>query len=130
MRETVSERAWVQAMLDVEAAIARAEASVGLIPGGAAAEIVAHCRVAEFDVGQIGRDAVESANPVVPLVKALREKVGGEAANHVHRGATSQDVLDTAMMLVASRAIAVMLDDLGRAAAAAASLAERYRSVV
>ena len=130
MRETVSERAWVQAMLDVEAAIARAEASVGLIPDGAAAEIVAHCRVAEFDVGQIGRDAVESANPVVPLVKALREKVGGEAANHVHRGATSQDVLDTAMMLVASRAIAVMLDDLGGAAAAAASLAERYRSVV
>src|SRR6184192_2231194 len=89
MRETVSERAWVQAMLDVEAAIARAEASVGLVPDGAAAEIVAHCRVAEFDVGQIGRDAVESANPVVPLVKALREKVGRVATNIIAGSTTT-----------------------------------------
>ena len=128
MRAVVSDAAWVQAMLDVEAALARVQARLGIIPDRAAQEIVPHCQAGEFDVAQIGRDASDSANPVIPLVKALRERVGPDAAPFVHRGVTSQDILDTAMMLIARRGIDVLVDDLRRAASCAAMLAERHRA--
>ncbi len=130
MLATVSDRAWVQAMLDVEAALARAEARIGLIPSKAAEGIAAQCRVDEFDVAQLGRAAVRSANPVIPLVNALRAAVPNEAAPYVHHGATSQDILDTAMMLIARRALDLVLTDLDRAAAAAATLADRHRATI
>src|SRR5437870_6551192 len=127
MLATVSDRAWVQAMLDVEAALARAESRLGLIPTAAADGIASQCRVDEFDVAQLGRAAVRSANPVIPLVNALRAAVSKDAAPFVHHGATSQDVLDTAMMLIARRGLDLVLADLERAAAAAATLADRHR---
>ncbi len=130
MLATVSDRAWVQAMLDVEAALARAEARIGLIPSKAAEGIAAQCRVDEFDVAQLGRAAVRSANPVIPLVNALRAAVPHDAAAYVHHGATSQDILDTAMMLIARRGLDLVLADMDRAAAAAATLADRHRSTV
>src|SRR2546425_7677813 len=130
MQATVSDRAWVQAMLDVEAALARAESRIGLIPSMAAEGIAAQCRVDEFDVAQLGRAAVRSANPVIPLVNALRAAVPNEAAPYVHHGATSQDILDTAMMLIARRALDLVFTDLDRAAAAAATLADQHRATV
>jgi len=130
MLATVSDRAWVQAMLDVEAALARAEARIGLIPSKAAEGIAAQSRVDEFDVAQLGRAAVRSANPVIPLVNALRAAVPHDAAAYVHHGATSQDILDTAMMLIARRGLDLVLADMDRAAAAAATLADRHRSTV
>lgn len=130
MLVTVSDRAWVQAMLDVEAALARAESRTGLIPAAAADGIASHCRVDEFDVAQLGRAAVRSANPVIPLVNALRAAVSQDAAPYVHRGATSQDVLDTAMMLIARRGLDIVLADLEKAAASAAALADRHRMTV
>src|SRR3989441_3478979 len=130
MRAAVSARAWVQAMLDVEAALARAESRIGLIPPAAADGIAGHCRVDEFDVAQLGRAAIRSANPVIPLVNALRAAVPYDAAPYVHHGATSQDVLDTAMMLIARRGLELVLADLERAAAAAATLADRHRATV
>src|SRR5438445_10460280 len=130
MLATVSDRAWVQAMLDVEAALARAEARIGLIPAAAADGIAGHCRVDAFDVAQLGRAAVRSANPVIPLVNALRAAVPRDAAPYVHHGATSQDILDTAMMLIARRALDIVLTDLDRAAAAAATLADRHRATI
>ena len=130
MLATVSDRAWVQAMLDVEAALARAEARIGLIPPTAADGIAGHCLVDEFDVAQLGRAAIRSANPVIPLVNALRAAVPYDAAPYVHHGATSQDVLDTAMMLIARRGLELVLEDLERAAAAAATLADRHRATV
>ena len=130
MLATVSDRAWVQAMLDVEAALARAEARIGLIPAAAADGIVGHCRVDEFDVVQLGRAAVRNANPVIPLVNALRAAVPKEATAFVHHGATSQDILDTAMMLIARRSLDLILADLERAAAAAATLADRHRATM
>jgi len=130
MLATVSDRAWVQAMLDVEAALARAESRLGLIPTTAADGIASHCRVDEFDVAQLGRAAVRSANPVVPLVNALRGAVEHDAAPYVHHGATSQDILDTAMMLIARRGLDLILADLDQAAAAAATLADRHRETV
>jgi 3-carboxy-cis,cis-muconate cycloisomerase len=130
MMATTSDRAWVQAMLDVEAALARAESRIGLIPATAADGIASHCRVDEFDVAQLGRAAVRTASPVIPLINALRAAVPQEAAPYVHRGATSQDILDTAMMLIARRGLDLVLTDLDKAAAAAATLADRHRATV
>jgi 3-carboxy-cis,cis-muconate cycloisomerase len=123
----VSDGAWLQAMLDVEAALARACAAESLIPGLAAEEIAAACRAEAFDLAQLGRDAADSATPVVALVKALRAAVSEAARGHVHLGATSQDITDTALMLVARRALVPLLEDAGAAADAAAGLAEHHR---
>ncbi len=130
MLVTVSDRAWVQAMLDVEAALARAESRIGLIPATAADGIASRCRVDEFDVVQLGKAAVRSANPVIPLVNALRAAVPQDSAPYVHRGATTQDILDTAMMLIARRGLDIILADLEQAAASAATLADRHRATV
>ena len=128
--DVLSDAAWVQAMLDVEAALARVESRLGIIPIPAAEAIVAHCVVEEVDIAELGGKAVDAANPVVPLVMGLRARVPKEAAPFVHHGATSQDILDTAMMLVVRRALHFILQDLTRAAAAAAGLADRHRSTV
>jgi 3-carboxy-cis,cis-muconate cycloisomerase len=127
VREEVADRAWLTAMLDVEAALARAQARAGLIPTEDAEAIAAACRPDAFDLAAIGRDAAQSGTPVVPLVRALTEAVGGAAAAHVHAGATSQDVMDTAAMLVARRALEPLLEDLAGAADAAAGLAAAHR---
>jgi len=125
LREAVGDGAWLQAMLDAEAALARAAAP------REAAEAIARCCAAErFDAGALGEAARAAGNPVVPLVRALREAVGGEAARHVHRGATSQDILDTAAMLVARRALELVLGDLDGAAAACARLAGEHRATL
>ncbi|HEU0101402.1 MAG TPA: 3-carboxy-cis,cis-muconate cycloisomerase [Mycobacteriales bacterium] len=121
----VDDAAWLRALLDVEAALARAGAVAGLVPAEAAAAITAAC-AGTYDVAALGRDAAGSGNPVVPLVRAV-EAAAGPAGAFVHRGATSQDVLDTAMVLVARRALAVLLADLTAAADAAAGLALRHR---
>jgi 3-carboxy-cis,cis-muconate cycloisomerase len=117
-------------MLDAEAALARASARAGLISDEDAAAIGAACDAARFDPGAIGSEASRTGNPVVPLVKALTDAVEGPAAGHVHRGATSQDILDTAAMLVARRALEPLLEDLEAAADAAARLAGEHRETV
>ena len=119
----VSDEAWLQAMLDVEAALARACA-----PAREAAQIAAACRAEFFDLGALAVGTAENASPVVPLVNALRDAVGPELAAHVHVGATSQDIMDTAAMLVARRACEPIMTDAGRAADAAAALADSHRS--
>jgi 3-carboxy-cis,cis-muconate cycloisomerase len=118
----VSGRAWLQAMLDFEAALASAVA-----PPEAAEAIAAACVADGFDVDEIGRSAADKGTPVPGLLSALRTRLPDAAAAHLHRGATSQDVVDTAAMLVAKRALGPLLEDLGAAADACASLAERYR---
>ena len=118
--------AWIQAMLDFEAALAAAESRAGLIPAEAAEAIRSACVAGRFDAAELGRQARSSGNPVVPLVKALMAEVGERAARHVHLGATSQDVLDTATMLVARTNIDLIVDDLDGLAAACAGLAEAH----
>lgn len=130
MQEAVSERAWLQAMLDVEGALAAAQARAGLIPSGAATAIRDACEARRFDAEALGREARKSGNAVVPLVRALTAQVPDHAKPHIHRGATSQDVLDTASMLIARRALDVALDDLDGVSAACAQLAEAHRRTV
>jgi 3-carboxy-cis,cis-muconate cycloisomerase len=123
----VSDGAWLQALLDAEAALARALAQAGIIDAEEAEAIAAACLAERYDAAEIGRDAAGIGNPVGPLVKALRAAVEGPAAGHVHRGATSQDIMDTAAMLVARRALEPLLDDLGAAGTAALRLAAEHR---
>jgi 3-carboxy-cis,cis-muconate cycloisomerase len=127
----VSDAAWLRAMLDVEAALARAQARAGLLSDADANAIAgAAADTGRFDTDAIGAEAARSGNPVVPLVKALTDAVEGPAAGRVHAGATSQDVLDSAAMLVAHRALGPLLEDLDAAADAAAALAEEHAGTV
>jgi 3-carboxy-cis,cis-muconate cycloisomerase len=130
LAEAISDEAWVRAMLDFEAALAEAEASIGLIPADAARRIAECCSAEGFDVSAIAAEARAVGNPAEPLARALRRAVGGEAASWVHHGATSQDVLDTAAMLVARRALEIVEGDLAALAAACASLAEQHRATL
>jgi 3-carboxy-cis,cis-muconate cycloisomerase len=127
-RAAVGDRAWIAAMLEFEAALAAAEARAGIIPGEAAAAIAAACDPERFDAEALGRDGRAAGNPAVPLVRALTQAVERDAARFVHWGATSQDVLDTAAMLVARRALALIEDELDGVAAACARLADEHRS--
>ena len=127
VRSAVSDEAWLAAMLEVEAALARACAAAGVIPASHAEAIAGACRPELFDVAAIGAEAANVGNPAEPLVRALRARVGGAAADDVHRGATSQDIVDSAAMLVARRALEPLLDDLRAAADAAARLAAEHR---
>src|SRR4051812_32842873 len=125
LREALSDEAYLAAMLRFEAALAAAEARAGVIPQDAAEAIAAACDPARFDIAELGRAAVSSATPVAPLAKALRE-----ASSYAHWGATSQDALDTATMLVARDALALIHTDLDGVAAAAARLAEEHRDTL
>jgi 3-carboxy-cis,cis-muconate cycloisomerase len=122
----ISDSAWLQAMLDMEASLAWAGADAGLIPAASAAEIAAACRADHFDIGEIGRRGLGAGNPAAPLVSALTDAVPAEARPYVHLGATSQDVIDTATMLIAGSAIDLILEDLAGVAAACARLAEEH----
>ena len=127
LRAAVSPHAWLEGMLDAERALATAGAAAGVVPADAAAEIAAACDAARFDPELLAEEGRAAGNPAEPLVRALAGTVGDEASRWVHRGATSQDVVDTAAMLVAQRALALVLADADRVAAAAAALAREHR---
>jgi 3-carboxy-cis,cis-muconate cycloisomerase len=127
VRTAVSDRAWLTAMLDAEAALARAQAGLGLLPEAAAEAITGYAVPEHFDIAALGAEGAGPGNPVLPLVRALRAALPARVAESVHAGATSQDILDTAAMLVAHRALVPLLSDLAGAARAAARLARTYR---
>ncbi|MGX1883804.1 3-carboxy-cis,cis-muconate cycloisomerase [Streptomyces sp. NPDC055287] len=114
--------ALLQAMLDAEAALTRAQG-----PAGAGEAVTAAARADHFDVRDLALRARSGGNPVIPLVAALAAAAGPEAAPYVHRGATSQDIVDTAMMLVATRTLPLITVDLTRTATALATLAAEHR---
>jgi 3-carboxy-cis,cis-muconate cycloisomerase len=121
MRAAVDDRAWLQAMLDAEVALARAQARAGVIPADGADAVAAACRIERFDVNELGRAARAAGNPVPALVAAADTQ-------WLHHGATSQDIVDTAAMLVSTRALVLIAGDLSAVAARAAGLAEQYRA--
>jgi len=127
LRKAVSDESWFAAMLGAERALARAEASVGAIPEAAAAAIEGLCELGRFDLGELCEQGRAVGNPAEPLVRALREQAG-DSAEYVHYGATSQDIVDTAAMLVSLRSVALTADELAGLAAACAQLAEEHRS--
>jgi len=124
----IDDRAWLQAMLDAEAGLARALERAGLAPAGAGEAVTRAARANDFDIAELGELSALTGNPVPGLARALAVKVGGQQGRAVHRGATSQDILDTAAMLLARTAIDAARADLTAAAAAAAALATEHRT--
>jgi len=125
-----SDVAWLQAMLDAEAGLARALERAGLTPAGSGAAVTEVAQAGNFDVAELGELSALTGNPVPALARALARRVPQTATGAVHRGATSQDIVDTAAMLLARRVIDVVLADLAQAAAAAAALADAHRSTI
>ncbi|MFC5835487.1 3-carboxy-cis,cis-muconate cycloisomerase [Nonomuraea insulae] len=125
--EATGDVAVLQAMLDAEAALTRAQAALGLVPAEAGEAVTAAARAEAFDLPDLVVRARSGGNPVIPLVEDLREAAGAHG-KHVHRGATSQDIVDTALMLVAHRALAPVLTDLGTLIGALTELATDHRA--
>ena len=129
MSDAFSTRARVQAMLDVEAALAEVEAAVGIIPPPAGRAIRAAGRAELYDTAALADEARRAGNAAIPLVQHLTRRVASQdadAARYVHWGATSQDIVDTALSLQLRGAIPPILADLQRAASAAAQHARRF----
>ncbi|UUU26248.1 3-carboxy-cis,cis-muconate cycloisomerase [Streptomyces sp. DSM 40750] len=126
---STSDSAYLQALLDAEAALTRAQAALGLVPAeaGPAVTSAAAADACAVDVSSLAERARSGGNPVIPLVADLTKAVGTEYGPYVHRGATSQDIMDTATMLVAARTLDLVLADLGRTESALASVAAAHR---
>lgn len=133
MRAVFSDHGRVQAMLDFEAALARAQARVGLVSGATAEAIGAQCRAELFDLDALAAEAAQAGNTAIPMVKALTALVASqdeEAAGFVHWGATSQDAMDTGLVLQLRSALSAIAADLTRLSVALATLAERHASTL
>ncbi|MFF7734241.1 3-carboxy-cis,cis-muconate cycloisomerase [Streptomyces sp. NPDC007984] len=121
------DEAFLRALLDAEAALTRAQAAAGLAPAEAATAVTGAADTGAFDAPSLAERARTGGNPVIPLVADLTKAVGDPYGPYVHRGATSQDIMDTAMMLVAARTLDPVLADLGRTEGALARLAAAHR---
>ncbi|MFZ1880732.1 MAG: lyase family protein [Gaiellaceae bacterium] len=130
LADAVSDRAWLDAMLDAEAALARAELAAGLIDARTTAAVAGACEHSLYDARQLAHEGRAAGNPVEPLVRAIRAKVGDAHAAGVHHGATSQDILDSAAMLVAQRAVRIIDEAVAGAADECARLAAEHRHTV
>ncbi|MFJ1805826.1 MULTISPECIES: 3-carboxy-cis,cis-muconate cycloisomerase [unclassified Streptomyces] len=119
--------AYLRALLDAEAALTRAQETLGLAPQGAGAAVTSAADDGGFDPRSLAGRARGGGNPVIPLVSDLTKAVGEEYGPYVHRGATSQDIMDTATMLVAVRSLDLLLADLDRVQRALARLAAEHR---
>lgn len=119
---------FVQHMLDVEAALAQAEAAAGVIPKPAADVIAAQCRAEHIDLPALFEDAARAGTPAIPLVLRLTDLVKGDARGFVHWGATSQDIVDTATVLQMKEGLMLLARGLHEVAAACAALAAAHRS--
>ncbi len=127
--EALSDRAVIDAMLRVEAALARAQASVGLLPQAAAQSIIGTCKVELFDVPKLVRESVQSRCLATPLVKNLRETVAlfnPEAADFVHFGCSDQELVDTALALVTCDVLTLIEADLAQTVHALLALAAQH----
>ncbi|WP_420909826.1 3-carboxy-cis,cis-muconate cycloisomerase [Ectopseudomonas mendocina] len=129
MRAIFCDAGRVQGMLDFEAALARAEARVGVIPAEAVAPIEAACKAELYDYPALALAIATAGNSAIPLVKALGKRIAAEspeAERYVHLGATSQDAMDSGLVLQLRAAIGLLESDLAKLADALAAQAERH----
>ncbi len=130
MRAVFDERAYLQRMLDVEAALARVEARLGMVPAAAAAAITQAARVEHLDTGELAASVRNVGYPVVGLVKGLSRAAGEDAGRWTHWGATTQDIMDSALALQMRDGLALIRDDLLATIRALAGQARRHRDAV
>jgi 3-carboxy-cis,cis-muconate cycloisomerase len=133
LAEIFSDRSVLQAMLDFETALARAQAKLKIIPHSVARAVAKAARVESYDTSSLARETLRAGTPGIPLVKALRQRVHQEsvaAADFVHWGATSQDVADTALVLLLKKAAPILGADLDRIEKALQSLSNTHKTTV
>jgi 3-carboxy-cis,cis-muconate cycloisomerase len=124
-----SDESVLRAMLTFEAALARSEAKCGVIPGAAAETITEAAQSVGFDIGELTRLALRAGTPAIPLVKMLTARIRESdpaAADHVHHGATSQDVSDTALVLLLKECRPILEVDHRRVQSALRRLSDRH----
>jgi len=133
LADVFSDSSVLQAMLDFEVALARAEAELKIIPQSAARAIAGAARAEDYDAAALSRQTLRAGTPGIPLVKALRKKVrqqDAEAADFVHWGATSQDIADTALVLLLKKAAVILDADLARLQNALLALVAKHKKTV
>jgi 3-carboxy-cis,cis-muconate cycloisomerase len=128
MRRLFSDPARLQKMLDVEAALARVEAGLGIVPQDAADAITRAAKLENLSFEELGASTRTVGYPVVALVKQLGKAAGGEAARYVHWGATTQDILDTALVLQIREGLVLIRADIVRVARALVDRAQKHRT--
>lgn len=129
MRAIFSDAGYLARCLEVEAALARAQAGIGMIPAAAAREISAKATLASLDFAGLKRETEVVGYPILPLVKQLAAACAGDAGGYVHWGATTQDIMDTAVVLQLRAAFDLIEAELNEILASLAGLARRYRDV-
>ncbi|HKE41766.1 MAG TPA: 3-carboxy-cis,cis-muconate cycloisomerase [Casimicrobiaceae bacterium] len=127
MREVWSDENRTQKYLDIEAAIARVQGRLGIIPQEAADEIVRHCTIAEIDMRKLKSQTERIGYPVLGVVSQLNALCRDKLGEYCHWGATTQDITDTAAVLQIREALELIDDDLTAISAVLADLARRYR---
>src|SRR5829696_5175975 len=130
MRAVFEDRNLLQKWLDYEAALARAEAALGIVPADAATEITRKARAELMDTEAIKRGVDKTVHPLVSLIWQLSEHCEGEAGRYVHWGATTQDVMDTAIVLQLQEALPLFESALVEIIDAVSSLALKHRDTV
>ena len=127
MRRVFSDENRIQRYLDIEAALAKVQARLGIIPNDAAAEIVRHCHVAEYDIELLKKQTERIGYPVLPVVQQLVKKCANGVGEWCHWGATTQDITDTATVLQIREALDLVEGELNAIGRALAKLARQYR---
>ncbi|HEX4192072.1 MAG TPA: 3-carboxy-cis,cis-muconate cycloisomerase [Stellaceae bacterium] len=127
MRRVFSDENRVQCYLDIEAALARVQARLGIIPNDAAEEIARHCNVAEYDFALLKKQTERIGYPVLPVVQQLVKKCANGVGEWCHWGATTQDITDTATVLQIREALDLVESELKAISKALAGLAKKYR---
>lgn len=128
MRAVFSDVATIQRWLDVEAALARVEARLGVIPEAAARAITEAARVERMDVGELKRGVDQTSHPLVPLITQLARACPDGLGEYVHWGATTQDIMDTAVVLQLRDALDILERQVDDLVAVLVDLADRHRS--
>ncbi|HTQ00248.1 MAG TPA: 3-carboxy-cis,cis-muconate cycloisomerase [Casimicrobiaceae bacterium] len=126
MRSIFSDRTTIERYVEVEVALAKAEAACGVIPADAAAAIAAHARAADFDADLLKQETDNVGYPVLPVVHQMARQCG-EAGRYVHWGATTQDIMDTAVVLQIRAALDLVAADVDELRRILGDLARRYR---
>src|SRR6266436_4220263 len=127
MRRIFADESRIQKYLDIEAALARAQARLGIIPQNACDEILRHCSIAEYDFGKLKTQTERIGYPVLPVVQQLVALCRDGLGEWCHWGATTQDITDTATIMQIRQALDLVEADMARVTAALTNLARRYR---
>src|SRR5262245_31167566 len=130
INELLTDEAYVRTLVEVETALARAEARIGVIPQAAADQISNAANPNKIDLESLAKGTARSGFPIIALIQEIRKTVGGEAASYVHWGATTQDIMDTACVLQLRAAIKLYKERLKELARHLSELSHRHRVTV